>query len=172
MREDRASPPMNIHSSDDYVEGQGGNFAPLLDDTRETSAVFTGEPGNTYHFYSVATDLVGHIENAPIIPSATVTLLGRDAPPTVEIEPLLSDIRSEPLGDISIAFSEPVTGFDLWDLTLTRTAKNTASLLPEEPTGPGQPPNPSVATLTTVDGKNWVLGNLETLTWCKAESTN
>ena len=50
---------------DIYVSTDGGPFQPFLSRTPETSAVFTGEPGRTYAFYSVATDGVGHREPTP-----------------------------------------------------------------------------------------------------------
>ncbi len=47
-----------------------------LDDTADTSATFTGEVGHTYHFYSVATDNVGHVELAPAQADASTTVAG------------------------------------------------------------------------------------------------
>ena len=44
-----------------YASENGGAFAPLTD-TTETTATFFGQSGNTYAFYSVATDNVGNIQ--------------------------------------------------------------------------------------------------------------
>ena len=53
---------------------------------------------------------------------------------------------------MSIVFSEPVVGFDLADLALTRSNQAQTSLLPGS------------ATLTTSDSVTWVLGGLSGLT--------
>ena len=60
------------------------------------------------------------------------------------------DPRNAPVGTITITFSEPVTGFDLADLALTRDGG--ANLLT------------AAQTLTTADNVTWTLGNLAGLT--------
>src|SRR5205807_1603423 len=45
---------------DVFVSDNGGPFAPFQTSTLHTSALFTGQAGHTYRFYSVATDNVGH----------------------------------------------------------------------------------------------------------------
>jgi hypothetical protein len=45
-----------------YVSDNGGQFAPWLTNTSETSGTFTGQVGHTYSFYSIARDLVGNVE--------------------------------------------------------------------------------------------------------------
>ncbi len=70
-----------IGTYDIYVSTDGGPYERWLDDTPETSAVFTTDPGtHTYAFYSMATDNVGHEEAAPEdeTPDAQTT---SDAPP-------------------------------------------------------------------------------------------
>jgi hypothetical protein len=54
--------------------------------------------------------------------------------------------------EITFLFNEAVTGFDLGDLTLSRSAGTTVSLLP------------GAATLTTADNVTWILGNVGPLT--------
>ncbi len=55
-----------IRYYDIYVSENGGAFQLWLDDTSATEArYFDTTPGNTYAFYSVAIDLVGHREAAP-----------------------------------------------------------------------------------------------------------
>jgi hypothetical protein len=44
-----------------YVS-EGSGYLPWLTFTGDTSAWFKGEPGKTYHFYSIAHDRVGNIE--------------------------------------------------------------------------------------------------------------
>ncbi len=70
-------------------------------------------------------------------------------PPTVSIAAVTPSLRVSPVGSITIQFSEPVVGFDLADLQLTRD-------------GVTVPLNG--ATLTTSDQQNWTLGNLSATT--------
>ena len=46
-----------------FVSDNGGPFTPFLTNTTNTSALFTGQPGHTYGFYSVATDMAGNDAN-------------------------------------------------------------------------------------------------------------
>ena len=55
-----------------YVSVDGGDYLPYLTHTTNNSTVFTGEPGHTYTFYSIARDNVGNIEGVPEEPDATV----------------------------------------------------------------------------------------------------
>jgi uncharacterized repeat protein (TIGR01451 family) len=50
----------------------GGPFNIYLQNTTETQANFTGQPGNTYSFISVATDTAGNIEVEQPVPEATI----------------------------------------------------------------------------------------------------
>ena len=59
-----------IGSYDVYFRVDDEPYVLWLDDTDETSAVFTGKIGNTYAFYSIATDNVGHSEEPPTVPDA------------------------------------------------------------------------------------------------------
>src|SRR5262249_54013874 len=65
-----------------YVSDNGGPFAPFQTNTTATSAVFTGQIGHTYGFYSIARDLVGNIEAAKTTAEAT-TLVASDTIPPV-----------------------------------------------------------------------------------------
>ena len=48
-----------------FVSDNDGPFTPFQTLTSDTAAIFTGEPGHIYTFFSVATDYVGHAEAAP-----------------------------------------------------------------------------------------------------------
>lgn len=48
-----------------YVSENDGAYQPWLLTTTETSAIFAGEDGKTYRFYSVATDKAFNVENIP-----------------------------------------------------------------------------------------------------------
>ena len=59
---------------DVYVSDNGGAFALWQSQTPVTSAVFTGQDGHAYGFYSVARDFAGNIEAAPAAAQATTTV--------------------------------------------------------------------------------------------------
>jgi parallel beta helix pectate lyase-like protein/caspase domain-containing protein/pre-peptidase/CARDB protein len=63
-----------IASYDIYVSEDGGPYELWQDAVAETSAVYTGRPGHTYAFYSVAVDNVGHREAAPAAADAQTTV--------------------------------------------------------------------------------------------------
>lgn len=63
-----------IASYDAYVADNGGAYAPFLTGTTATSAVFTGQVGHSYDFYTRATDVVGNIENAPASADASIVV--------------------------------------------------------------------------------------------------
>ena len=65
-----------IATFDIYVATDGGDFVRWLDDTTNAQATFTGENGLTYAFYSVATDVVRHVELSPAIADTTTTIEG------------------------------------------------------------------------------------------------
>jgi RHS repeat-associated protein len=64
-----------IASFDIFVSDNGGPFTPFLTATSQTSAVFTGQFGHSYAFYSVATDNVGHRQATPSAAQATTQVV-------------------------------------------------------------------------------------------------
>jgi hypothetical protein len=73
-----------------------------------------------------------------------------EPPPTADIVDVSPDPRNGPVDSIVIGFDQPVEGFDLADLTLTR----------------GGGPNllDGSQSLTTSDGQTYTLGNLNAIT--------
>lgn len=59
-----------------YFSENGGQYQPLLNAEGPGSAVFLGNWGRTYRFFSVATDNAGNIEAIPATPDAVVSILG------------------------------------------------------------------------------------------------
>ena len=59
---------------DIYVSDNGGPFTAFLAGTSLTSAAFTGQPGHTYGFFSLAHDAAGNTENAKTTAEATTTV--------------------------------------------------------------------------------------------------
>ena len=68
---------------DIYVSTDEGPYEIWLSGTTETSAVFAGERGHTYAFYSCARDNAGNLETAPIAPDAMTEIPGR--PPEIDL---------------------------------------------------------------------------------------
>lgn len=60
-----------------FVRDQNGPFVPWLVSTPETSAQFSGTPGHTYDFYSIAIDNVNFEENAKSSAESTTTVAGQ-----------------------------------------------------------------------------------------------
>lgn len=74
--------------------------------------------------------------------------------PTVRIEPVVPDPRDTGVSDVQIVFSEPVSGFDLGDLYLDRAFDGKGDLLRYAGFN-------SAPTLTTEDGRTYLLSGLE-----------
>jgi uncharacterized repeat protein (TIGR01451 family) len=63
-----------VASYDIFVSEDGANYFAWLTRTTDTAAMFTGVPGATYWFCSVARDNVGHEEAVPAVADATTTV--------------------------------------------------------------------------------------------------
>ena len=64
-----------IVNYDVFVSTNGGLFGLWLEQTTNTSAIFVGALSKSYSFYSIARDLLGHTELAPIAPDAQTMVL-------------------------------------------------------------------------------------------------
>ena len=93
-----------IASFDVYVRRDGGPLSLWKAGTTVTSALFAGEPGHSYAFYSTATDQVGNAETTPASPD-TVTTIASTASPLLRIG------RSGP--DVVISWPSTSSGFHL-----------------------------------------------------------
>ena len=96
----------------------------LLDDTTETSTTVEAEPGHRYHFYSIATDNVGHVEAAPLDPDATTRLPSEILPPVVTANSLRTNDRTPALtgtvDDPTAVVVVTVNGRDTTRITMAR----------------------------------------------------
>ena len=73
------STPSGIASFAIYVSKDGGAFSQFATVTpADPSAVFVGQAGNSYGFYSIATDAAGNVQSTPAAAQQTVQVL----PPT------------------------------------------------------------------------------------------
>lgn len=72
-----------IRSFDVFVSTNGGPFEPFLLNTTATSALFSGQDGDSYAFRAVATDHVGFVEQDPGSAEAATTIV-LNKPPVAE----------------------------------------------------------------------------------------
>ena len=63
-----------VATYDVYISDNGGPFTPYQTNTPATSAIFIGQDGHTYAFYSVATDNVGNVQPTPLAAQASTTV--------------------------------------------------------------------------------------------------
>jgi RHS repeat-associated protein len=101
-----------IASFDVYVSNNGAAFQLWQHETVTNSATFSGQPGHSYAFYSVATDNVGHRELPPSSPDATTTILlspGITVTPTTELVTTEDGGTAEFTVVLDTQPSEPVT---------------------------------------------------------------
>ncbi len=88
-----------------YVSDDGSPFALFQSDTVATSATFTGQPGQTYAFYSVATDYAGNMQPTPTAAQATTVANSPTPTPTpspAPTPPPLVTVRSSQAETIKI----------------------------------------------------------------------
>ncbi|MBB5353237.1 hypothetical protein HNR46_003492 [Haloferula luteola] len=68
---------------DVYVSANGAPFTLWRSRVTETAGIYPGTPGETYAFYSVATDSAGNRETKSAVAEATTTALAENAPPVI-----------------------------------------------------------------------------------------
>jgi len=87
-----------------YVSTDGGAFALWLAKTTDNGAIYDGEVGHSYAFYSLATDLAGNQQTAPATPDAHTTVsLINTAPVLTPAAPVTID-EGETLNLANTAF--------------------------------------------------------------------
>lgn len=70
-----------------YSSDNGGAFSPWQLNTANTSGLFTGQPGHTYGFYSIATDNAGNTEAAKSSAETATSVGSGNAAPVVTTQP-------------------------------------------------------------------------------------
>ena len=89
-----------------YVSNDGGAYTPFVTDTTTTSAVFTGQAGHTYAFYSVAADRLGLAQPTPKSAQATITIA---LPPPVTVKQVMDVTNKQhQVTEVLVTFSGPV----------------------------------------------------------------
>ncbi|MGO8897662.1 MAG: beta strand repeat-containing protein [Isosphaeraceae bacterium] len=100
------SAPSGIASFALYVSVDGGAFTAFATVTpANPSALFTGQPGHTYGFYSVATDNAGNVQPIPSGAQATTEVVGAAVDTTMSLQ---SSEDPSKLGD-SVTFTATVS---------------------------------------------------------------
>jgi hypothetical protein len=114
------SAPSGVSSFAIYDARDNGAFSLWTTVTPASpSASFTGQAGNTYGFYSVATDKAGNVQATPAAAQATVQIL---SPLTaISITAFAPNPRNTPISTAQVTFNQPVnlTTFTSSALTLT-----------------------------------------------------
>ncbi len=114
------STPSGIAIFDIFVSTDSGPFTLLAQVTpSDPSALFTGQAGNTYGFYSVATDNAGNVQATPTAAQVTVQVL---FPLSVSsLMPVSPNPRNTPVAEINVSFNMPISTTTLTsaDLSLT-----------------------------------------------------
>ena len=90
-----------------YVSENGGEFILWLENTTLTEATYVGESGNTYSFYTVATDNVGNVQDLPTSAQASITVAGDNTPPVI-VNPIDDLVATE---DAFFSFILPEDAF-------------------------------------------------------------
>jgi len=78
---------------DVYVSVNGGAWTPWRTHTYATGGVYSGTAGNTYAFYSVATDFAGNLEVKTPVVEASTTVSRNNLPP------VLADIPNQTINE-------------------------------------------------------------------------
>ncbi len=149
--------PSGIATFTLYVSKNGGAFTPFATVTpANPSALFTGQPGNRYGFYSVATDIAGNVQATPSAAQATVAIL---SPLTISSIATVSTPTRFAVSTIDVTFSVPINPSTLSPGALTLTDDGGANLIN------------SGVSLTLVSGDTYAIGGLSGLTVAQGEYT-
>ena len=145
-----ASEPILVASITYWVDGQpqssGTTSSVRLDDATSFSFDLTGVNAKELYDYQITlTDRVGVMQTLP-----QGTFAGDSVPPTDTITPVTPSLRSTAVNEMTITFSEAVTGVNLAALSLSLNG------------GPNL--LTSAQTLSTSDNVTFTLGNLAGLT--------
>ena len=114
------------------------------------SASFTGQVGNTYGFYSVATDNAGNVQATPAAAQTTVSILSPLA--AISITAVAPNPRNTPISTAQVAFNQPVNLATFTNSALTLTDNGGSNLI----TG--------AVTISLVSGSTYQIGGLSGLT--------
>jgi hypothetical protein len=133
---------------DVYVSTNGGPFSAWLLRTTMGGAVYPGVSGNTYAFYTLATDLAGNREASPLMPDAVTSVSLSNRPPVLT-----------PVGDQVVRAGDTLA-LDIVAVDPDAADRLTYSLAPGAPAGTALDPLSGLftyaASSTLGPGTNWV----------------
>ncbi len=145
-----------IRGYDIYVSQNGDPYRRWLTNTRSFEAIFIGSPGNSYGFYSIATDNVGHVEPAPTTPDAIVYV---NIPPTIGT--LFADPQTVARPSAMVLTADEVSDPD-GNVVLVQFFRGDLLL--------GEAPHGGDGWTLTVDTAGWALG--EHTLWARAQDNH
>ncbi len=157
-------PPSGLVSIAVYDSVNGGLFTllgtitPSGDPASDTGSVaFSGQAGDTYGFYSIATDAVGNIQFTPSSAQQTVQIV---SPVSVSaISAVSPNPRNSAVSSIDVTFSGPINTSSLASGALTLIDNGGANLI-----------NGGV-TIAPVSGDTYAIGGLSSLTTAQGQYT-
>ena len=151
------SPASGVASFDIFTNTDGGAFTLWTTVTPASPAAqFTGQAGQTYGFYSVATDSAGNIQPTPVSAQQTVQIL---SPMTVVlVAPVSPNPRNTAVSSEDVTFSLPINTGSLTSGALTLTDN-------------GNPVAVSGVSLALVSGTTYQLTGLASLTIAEGSYT-
>lgn len=152
------SPASGVASIAIYDSVNGGAFTLWTTVTPASpSAAFTGQAGDTYGFYSVATDAAGNVQPTPATAQETVQIL---APLSVSsIATVSPSTRNTAVSSVDVTFSLPINVSSFSTSAVSLTDNGTAVTV-----GSG-------VTLTLVSGTTYALSGLGGLTGAEGSYT-
>ncbi len=180
-----------IASYNVFVATNGGPFQPFQTGTTATAATFTGQLGDTYAFYSVATSNVGLIQPTPTAAQATTKVVKEVTlpPPAIVTSVKWTTIpvktgsgkkaktKSEPA--LEITFSAPVAGaanlgaYELSSVTTKKVKKKPVTTLKPIALGSAQvASSPRTTTVKLVPAGKVKIGPTDELVIIAADITD
>ena len=156
--------PSGLASIAVYESVNGGPFSllgtitPSADPASDTGSVaFSGQAGDTYGFYSIATDAAGNVQFTPSAAQRTVQIV---SPLSVSsISAVSPNPRNSAVSSIDFTFSEAIKTTGLTSGALTLTDNGGANLIN------------SGVTITLVSGDTYAIGGLSSLSTAEGQYT-
>jgi hypothetical protein len=143
--------PSGIASYALYDSTNGGSFTLFTTVTPlDPSALFTGQVGNSYSFYSVATDNAGNVQSTPTTSQATVAIVRSLAVSLVG--PVAPNTRNTSVSSLDVTFSVPLNPVTFTDAALTLIDNGGENLIT------------SAVTIALVSGSTYQINGLSGLT--------
>ncbi len=146
-----ASTPSGVASIAIYDSEDGGSYSLFTTVTPASpSALFTGQAGHTYGFFSIATDNAGNVQPTPTAAEQTVQII---SPLSItSIASVSPNPRNTAVSSIDVTFSEPIKLSTFTDSSVTLTDNSGGNLIT------------SVVTFASVSGSTYQINGLSSLT--------